>query len=160
MVWCVQLLQVPGVEGRATAATFDAINSALFLVAEQRSWHIFVSRPNTARGTAVQRVASVSAVAGAVPLMLGPLGISAQLTSGHIITQSVEEIARPCSEELAGLPERQRREAARSACLCLQLTLCLVAEIASGTGAVHVDLLQYQRQMLADATSIYGHGLR
>jgi tetratricopeptide (TPR) repeat protein len=103
----VQLLAVPGLSGQVVAAAF-ASNPALFMVAEAHTWHVCVYSPNTPRGAAVKRVTSVPAVKGARPLALSSQGITAQLESGHLMTQPLDELAQLTRPEVSSLPTEER----------------------------------------------------
>lgn len=83
----VQLLEVPGTESKPQSVTFSTDNPKVFLVAEARTWSVFVYVPHTARGPAVQLLGSMDAAKGALPLLLQPGSAIVQLDSSAIATQ-------------------------------------------------------------------------
>jgi hypothetical protein len=90
MAGLLQALMLPELTGKAEFVAFHDNNSAMFLLAEARVWHIFVFNAHTFKGAEVKHIHSMAAVKNARPLTILGNGIVALTESSSIITVELD----------------------------------------------------------------------
>lgn len=117
----VQVVAIPEVTGIVKTVLFDSVDPNVFLVAEQRSWTVFVYAPVTVRGPRVRRLLATEADPAANPLVLAAGCVFAQMDTGEVITQDMPALFHPSH----GDAKHSDSEILQYAATCCRVT-CLV----------------------------------